>query len=698
MPTTPIPPSLTPFIDDLPIPPVIRPKSGRLTIEAKKIGSPLQLHSDLPPTTNLWTYRHVASTATLIKAGVGATYLGPTVEVAGKEKVTVTWSNRVFNTSTGLPYKLPFAVVKVDTTAHELQYTQSGQTVEPSQNLPGSYGSLDSTVDPLRGKLEKLDPVLVTHLHGGRTQADYDGWPDNTVLHGQSVEYTYHNDQSPTILWYHDHANHVTRTNVYAGLAGVWLIRDFVPDQPPVNMEESALKLPSGDFEIPLVLQDRNLELTNSAKKLGLPPSFTGDILHKTEINAGPAEFFGPYNLVNGKIWPKLTVAKGLYRFRVLNGSNARTYRLVLLRVKTSKKQVFNYNATSQMMYLIGNDQGLREFIATIPDTGLVLAPGERADILIDFSKDAASQFYLWNVAESPFQDINLLAPPPFFPPRTPINLNAELDNLLNASPPSYIDADLRPFPQIMRFDTSATMKPSGAILPMPKPNRLRASSPWSADLTKIANVRLMCLVERPALTPQETPMLVFWEYMPCDITVPGAVKFTYIDFVTKVPVPGWFIKAAEEFNDTLNWIVHRDSTEVWYFVNLSPDTHPIHVHLVDMQLIARGKVTGEFNQPNQPLNQYPVPPTPANPDPWSLDGNVDTLQTIDIGPNVAFDFDQTDAKDTIRVNPLEAIGVAMKFGPYCGKYMIHCHILEHEDSDMMRPFVVVDPSVPNHH
>lgn len=132
---------------------------------------------------------------------------------------------------------------------------------------------------------------------------------------GQAAYYTYPNGQAATMLWYHDHAMHVTRLNVYAGLAVLWLIRDA---------EERSLHLPSGRLELPLVIQDRNLDVDEGG-------AFTGDLLHNTEVGDGPAEFFGPYTLVNGKIWPKASVGPQLHRLRVLNAANARTYRLVLL-------------------------------------------------------------------------------------------------------------------------------------------------------------------------------------------------------------------------------------------------------------------------------------------------------------------------------------------------------------------------------
>lgn len=297
-------PNLEPFQDFLPIPDVVEHAANnaaghRLTIKAKV--KHVKLHKDLPP-TEVWSYR--MAEGVVIREGSGASYLGPTIVVNRRNIVKVRWANKI-KAADYTPGKLPYEVVKVDPT--------SVAPVIP-QNVPGKEGALPSTDDKLRGQLQNLTASLVTHLHGGRTQADSDGWPDNIANTDQSADYLYHNDQAATMLWYHDHANHVTRLNVFAGLAGVWLIRDD---------EETSLDLPDCDFELPLVIQDRNLDVEAG--------SFTGKLLHKTEVNGGPAEFFGPYTLVNGKIWPKASVEPRLYRLRVLNGSNARTYRLMLL-------------------------------------------------------------------------------------------------------------------------------------------------------------------------------------------------------------------------------------------------------------------------------------------------------------------------------------------------------------------------------
>src|SRR5207253_4752233 len=199
----------------------------------------------------------------------------------------------------------------------------------------------------------RLPPWTVVHLHGGRTAAVSDGWTENASLSGQVTTSDYANDQQATLLWYHDHAMGITRFNVSAGLAGLYPIRDT---------EEAALHLPAGPYEIPLLIQDRNLETAPD----GL---LTGRLLHKVE--EGTMEFFGPFTLVNGTIWPYLPVEARQYRFRLLNGSNARIYRLVLLDESGT--------AVHAHIKQIGTDGGLLGQPVDIPRDGLLLSPAGRA-------------------------------------------------------------------------------------------------------------------------------------------------------------------------------------------------------------------------------------------------------------------------------------------------------------------------------
>jgi FtsP/CotA-like multicopper oxidase with cupredoxin domain len=639
-------PQLTPFQDDLPIPPTIKPVAeddapfARFSIAATS--HRLKLHKELPE-TEVWCYRqnkgpHDEKFEIPQQVGT-ATYLGPTVEVMRGQKVEVTWKNKIIG-SASTTGKLPYEVVKVP--------YPDGTTPVP-QNLPGKDGALD---EASRTSLHDLQAALVVHLHGARVQSDSDGWPDDTCAPGQSNTYTYNNDQAATMLWYHDHAMHVTRLNVYAGLAGVWLVRDE---------EERSLALPDGRYEMPLVIQDRNLDLDATGK-------FIGALLHKTEVQDGPAEFFGPYTLVNGKIWPKSAVEPRLYRLRLLNGSNARTYRLVLLDDQG--------NSVNTSVWQIGCDQGLMQNRVTLPADGLILAPAERVDLLIDFAAFNGKSLYLWNTADAPFGDDPTKH-------RTPAQTQAELQALIQ-DPLAMVGVELdrRPYPQVMRFDVVQRLHGTSHTLPA-NPLWKTARTPLTIDAK--TTIRMMGLVENPppANAPIDaTSTLVFWEYLPVtpQNPAPAGADVTTIKywnpgigaFETKT-----FWKAAEAFYDQMNWRIHLDSTELWYIVNVSPDTHPIHVHLVDFAVTQRFSFTSDFDDSTgKPVLTTVEATSPALP----IEPNV-------IGP-----------KDTVRVNPGEIVGIAMKFSPYPGRFIYHCHILEHEDHDMMRHFVVVPSWVPHHH
>jgi len=197
------------------------------------------------------------------------------------------------------------------------------------------------------------------------------------------------NDQEATALWYHDHAMDITRFTVMSGLLGMYLIRD---------KEEDALNLPDGKYEVPLIICDRNLN-TDSQGKL------TGELLFKipaiTEASPIPAMppirtlfmFVGPYTLVNGVIWPHFKVETRWYRFRVLNASHNRSYKLFLI----DEQNVSVKGAIKQ----IGTDSGLLG--AALPiDEGLTLAPAERADILINFSAFRGKNLRLVNTGREP--------------------------------------------------------------------------------------------------------------------------------------------------------------------------------------------------------------------------------------------------------------------------------------------------------
>ena len=238
--------------------------------------------------------------------------------------------------------------------------------------MPGrSGGSPDAAAAALSG-------YSVVHLHGAMASAPSDGWTENIAAPGQPVLDVYPNEQRGAMLWYHDHVMGVTRFDVYAGLAGLWIVRDE---------RERELELPEGPpYEVPLLLADRNFDIDDAGR-------LTGDLLHKTDPEV--MECFGPFTTVNGTVWPRLDVDPATYRLRLLNGSNARTYRLVLTRDGRP-----DHGRITQ----IGSEGGLLLEPVSIPEQGLVLASAERADLLVDFSDLApGTELTLWNTAVAPF-------------------------------------------------------------------------------------------------------------------------------------------------------------------------------------------------------------------------------------------------------------------------------------------------------
>ncbi len=564
--------SLTRFKDCLRIPPILHPHQAadqryRLRIQMRP--AQVQLHSELPP-SEVWTYEGLLP--------------GPTIEVSRGQHVQIEWVNAI-------PPAQPYPITAVT-------------APDGSQNAPGRSGrSLNQTV-------ATLPPWTVVHLHGGRTAAVSDGWTENACLSGQFTTSDYANDQQATLLWYHDHAMGITRFNVYAGLAGLYIIRDA---------EEAALHLPAGPYEIPLLLQDRNLDTAPDG-------SLTGRLLHK--IEDGTMEFFGPFTLVNGTIWPHLPVEARQYRLRLLNGSNARIYRLVLLDESGSP--------VHEQIKQIGTDGGLLGQPVDIPLDGLLLAPAERADLIVDFRTMPGQRLILVNTAGAPFDNS-----PATHPPGTP-----EPENRL-------------PHPEVMEFRVSSQPVDDPFLLPAALSSSYRRLE--YDQLPPTHQHRVVAMVEYP------DGMLTFRELaqVPDGDAAAGEALMEIADEQGKAVR---YRTIAKQFEDTVNWFVAYGSTEVWSILNLTEDTHPFHVHLVQFQALSRDLYNKDGFHP----------------------ATGGTTAPIGFQAHGTLDANELGWKDTVRINPGETVSIAATFDGFTGRYMYHCHILEHEDHDMMRPFIVM--------
>ncbi|WP_026695866.1 multicopper oxidase family protein [Peribacillus kribbensis] len=519
------------FADALPVPPVLKAKGLRGGIPYYKVTmkqAKQKLHRDLPPAT-VWGYNGM--------------YPGPTFEVRRNQPILVKWKN-----------KLP--------AEHFLPVDQSVHGAGPDQPAVRT----------------------VVHLHEGRVAPESDGYPeawftkDFARVGPRFVQkYTYYpNCQRPAALWYHDHAIGITRLNVYAGLAGFYILRDE---------EEEALQLPSGEFEIPLLIQDRAF-YPNGELFYPIQPGHQPPPAPQPEMPIHPAlpnpsvvpEFFGTAILVNGKVWPYLEVEPRKYRFRILNGSNGRFYGIAL--------------SSGQPFIQIGTDGGLLEKPTSLPH--FILAPAERIDVIIDFSNHIGQNIVLTNDAKAPFP---------------------------NGHDPS---ANLR---NIMQFRVLSNL-----------------SAP---DQGRIPDT-LSCLEQ---LHPSHA------------VTVR---KSTLVETKDTYGRPKLLLDHLE-WDHPLTETPSNGATEIWELYNPTRDTHPIHLHLVTFQILNRASFTGDPKSSALKVG-LPKPPDPS----------------------------ERGWKDTVCANPGEVTRIIARFGPYPGIYPWHCHILEHEDHEMMRPFKVLDH--PNFH
>jgi FtsP/CotA-like multicopper oxidase with cupredoxin domain len=299
-------PKLTPYVDELPVLPVL---TGDRTITMAP--STHRFHRDLGVAAT-WSYG-------------GEPYLGPTIEAQRDEPLSLTFSN--------------------------------------------SFGDhlFAADVDPtLEGasELDRTRPRTAVHLHGAVTPPEADGHPEHTFRPGAEMTYRHPNGQEAAHLWYHDHAMGITRLNAVAGLAGTYLLRDAYDTGTAGN----GLGLPSGEFEVPLMLADRRFHADGSLNfrtARGVPQGHW------------EGGMYGDQMTVNGVVSPYLRVAQGLYRLRVLNASNARGYRL--------------FFTDLMAFWVVGTDSGLLD--APVRTTAVRLAPGERLDLVVDFGALAAGEY-----------------------------------------------------------------------------------------------------------------------------------------------------------------------------------------------------------------------------------------------------------------------------------------------------------------
>ena len=529
-----------------------------------------KVHRDLPATT-LFGYLHTGGPAA---GDTAASYLGPIILARRGTQVRTNYTNGLAPTD------------------YQQVFTNGGSSYLQFPPLPEARN--------------------LVHLHGGFTAGIDDGNPfsqPNGFGHGGTQSVTYPNEQRASLLWYHDHYMGDTRMNVVAGLAGGYLLRDgFDTGGNPL------LPGPVGRYELPLVIQDRQFNPDGSLLYPVAPAGPAG--------TNGPwiSEYFGDAMLVNGTVWPFLNVEPAVYRFRVLNGCNARIMNLSIF-------SAAGPTPVPMPMTVIGTEGGLLP-VNPAPVTSLVMAPAERYDVICDFRGFAGTSVFLQNS-----------------------------DPLLPVSTPA---PSLAP---VMQINVNATA-PSGA------PTRVPGAGSLPAD------------PELKSLTDLGPPLLSGGWVQGRMITLNevGASLPAWKLNVNAHPYGG-----PSPITERLIW----QDVEDWYYVNTTPDTHPMHTHLFTFHVMGRynfnaSAYAAAYGGPNG------VPQL-----------NISTLAPFLTSKLLPPDPTEAGFKDTVKANPGQVTVIRARYNVpstaldaagqlvSAQRYVHHCHIVEHEDNDMMERFMV---------
>ena len=649
--------------------------------------------------TRVWGYTSSTNPVILPRE----TYLGPVIVAQRGTATRVTWVNNLgATTDPGQPL---FWLNATDQTLH---------WADPlNQEL--NQGAMDSIMNPGQPPASPWNqnysgPIpAAVHLHGGEVPPQLDGGPDawftsdgtykghgyytdpnaDTPLNG--AVYTYPNTQEAGMIWFHDHLLGATRLNVYAGLAGAYALTD-----PDLILPEglTATGLVGQDPLIPMVIQDRMFD-TNGQLYFPAGFPFTPNPDHPYWV----PEFVGDTIVVNGKAWPFLSVQPKRYRFLFINGSNARTY------------EMFFVNPVTKLMgpplWQIGTDGGYLDAPVKIdPNVAilnkLVMQPGERADVIVDFAgQPQGTRLILRNTGRTPY-------------PKGAAPNGSTLGQIIQ----------IRVDKPLTVVDNSFNPAAPGAVIRTTGQKLVRLVNPATGTL---------------AVTAEKTRALTLNEVMGMPVTVNGlaypggpleillnntkwdGVKpdMTVRTDFTAFPVNGVTTYYSE--------VPNEGDTEVWEIINLTADAHPIHTHLTQCQLINRQN----FNASNynkayaaafigggidymtkaaylpsvfMPAYGPPLSYGPSVPSGNKYGGNPDITPFLQ-GKALLPAANEAGWKDTIMALPGQVTRIAVRYAPtdtlagVSGNfpfdpngghgYVWHCHIIDHEDNEMMRPLAV---------
>jgi spore coat protein A len=663
--------------------------------------------------------------------GLGPSWPALTLEAHKGAATTATYTNSLVNTHLQ-------SLLTVDQSLHWAD--PLGTTAQ--NNCVNGAPLAAACTEPYAGPI----PTVV-HLHGAEVLSQYDGNPDAWFTPGLSHKgrgfftntYNYVNQQEATTLWFHDHSLGAVRLNVYAGLAGFYFIRD----NRDTGLATNPITLPSGAQEVELMVQDRQFDTNGQL--------FFPDADNPPGLNGGPAnpdkhpfwipEFFGDVITVNGKSWPTLAVEPRRYRFRVLNANNARFLSMQLF--DQTGVDMHQNGPAGPPIWQIGSDGGFFNAPVKLGDPAngihacdgttnpppnnvlggaadfqagakcLFLAPAERADVIIDFAGQAGKTFTMKNFAVIPF------------PSGGPVGFGA---------PDSTSDG------LVMQFKVSlplqgrdTTFNPAASSHPALRASPIVNIKPASTGRAPDKLRQLILIEEEGNLENPDGPGAPDADGAPVESLV-NNTKWNGNREGTTTPVTG---STSNGRGLSATETPQEGSTEVWEIANLTADAHPIHIHLIQFQVISRqpfdqatyltdwiaafpgGTFNGFSFAPGVYIPGY-GPPLPYNVlnSAGALGGNPNfdaakyTQQGACAGgacPSRAPDPNDAGWKDTIKMFPGEITRIATRWAPQnvaanssrAGQdlfpfdptngpgYVEHCHILDHEDNEFMRPMLI---------
>ncbi|MEP6683029.1 MAG: multicopper oxidase domain-containing protein [Parafilimonas sp.] len=663
---------------------------------------------------------------------------GPVIVAEYAQPTKIFWVNKVYETlQTQANYQL-YPTYDAKTKAHPfvpIVYNVNDPTHVPmvADALYPDFRLFPNGVDPMHEKLMDMSTYYSTtvHLHGANLTWQNDGYPTskyypkpgsaavnitwglfgkfeqnkigqhyfypNVLPEGerslikskmQNVSYLPNDNMKyeghhGAILWYHDHAMMRTATDIYTGQAGVYIIKG--------EDEKVFSSLVKYKHDVPLLFADKSFTESNYLYYNTTQSFFNGN----TPEAEGQPEFFGNTITVNGKIWPYMNVSKSLYRFRIVNASTSRFYRIALAKWKDGKIDTTDNAKLSANFIQVGTEGGF------FPDgnfprigndsSALTIAPAERVDVLINFSSfEPGTSLVLLNYApDGPFgdDDLQFINDDGTFSDLTNyvmlfhVNQNSlassavsesTLTNQLNnfSSSPIYKQTtssqylyskynNSNQFKTNLQKALSAELNGANNKAQLVNKSPLSSIFPKESDLFNNANVFKVNITEAANYQDLPEPYKKYIERNPMlqnDLAFPMA-------FLNETEWNQEAHTGDTSAKDQYEKVVNNYSTEIWAIWNGSDDAHPIHIHLNRFRILGRQKADDAGN-PLPGIENFSLPE-----------------------PN------EMGWKDVVRAKPGYINYIIIQYILYDpsqeGQFVYHCHIAEHEDMSMMRRLVI---------